>query len=456
MTDASVKYSKIPQNWLKYIKEPKAIVTVKFPVEMRSGEIETITGIRIIHSTHHLPTKGGLRFSVNTPTDDLEGLACLMSYKASLHDIPFGGAKGCILIDPNKLTYEEKVRVMRRYTIEMWKRSMIGASTDVMGPDLGTDEKMMNIIKDTYKNVLHHNTVEVDAVVTGKGVSFGGLGVSKKSAGYGIARAVKFVEENLSHYPILKQTGLGIGKSKKSIIIQGFNENSYNLSKFLTKGDFKVVGITNGAYGCFNAMGFDPDEIWEYMKKNDGLRGISKTLNKPEEIMAQRCDIFIATSEELSITKTIAERIKCKLFIEGSNAPLTREAMESLKTNNILVIPDLLSYSGAFICSYLEWLKSLEHKKLTLLFKRFESTSRKTMLKLLNTSEFGSIQEDTYEGPEEDELVLSTIEEIMDKSFKDVLMQADEFDTDLRTAAYKIAVERIYLKYKDLGGIFNV
>jgi glutamate dehydrogenase (NAD(P)+) len=451
LTDSSVKYSKIPHNWLNYIKEPKSIVTVKFPVEMRNGEIQTITGTRIIHSNHHLPSKGGLRFSVHTPVEDLEGLACLMSYKASLHDIPFGGAKGCIFIDPEKYTFEEKVRIMRRYTMEMWKRSMISASTDVMGPDQGTDSRMMNIIKETYKSVISQNNVDVDAVVTGKSLSFGGLGLSHgDSAAYGIARAAKYIEENINNN-ILKQTGLGLGRSKKSVIIQGFSETSYKLAKFLSKGDFKIVGITDGDHGCFNAAGFDPTEIWEYKKNKDSLQGISRTLNNPLEILAQRCDIFIPT-KELSITKTIAERLKCRLVIEGSNAPLTKESIEICKKNNIHVVPDLLSYSGAFITSYLEWLKNLEHKNLTLLFKRFESNSRKTMINILATSDIGGINDD-YHGPTEDELVLSTLEEIIDGSFKHVLDVAQEFECDMRTASYKIAIERIYNKYKNLGAI---
>lgn len=449
LTDSAVKYSKIPANWLNYIKQPKAIVTVKFPVEMRDGEIETITGTRIIHSNHHLPTKGGLRFSVDTPLEDLEGLATLMTYKASLHSIPFGGAKGCIFIDPTKYTYEEKVRIMRRYTIEMWKRSMISAATDVMGPDIGTDEKMMNIIKDTYKNVLHNQSVETDAVVTGKGVRFGGLGVSKLSAGYGIYRNIKYIEENLDN-KILEKTGLGKGGSKKSVIINGYNEHSYNMAKLLTKCDFKIVGIVDGEHGCFNAIGFDPEEIWQYKKKNDGLQGISRRLNRSEEILAQKCDIFVAASRELSITKSLAETLKCKVLVEGSNQPLNKDAIDICIKKDILVIPDIQSYSGGFICSYLEWLKNLEHRNLTLLFKRFESNSRKQMIKMLATSDIGMVP-DTYTGPEEDELVLTTLEEIMDNSMNDILRVAAEFNVDLRSAAYKIAIERIYDHYKPIS-----
>lgn len=188
------KHTKIPRTWINYIEEPRTTVTVKFPVETRNNEIELITGTRIIHSNHHLPSKGGLRFSIRTSHEDLEALAANTSYKAALHNIPFGGAKGCIYIDPTKYTYEEKVRIVRRFTVELWKRSMIGASTDVMGPDIGTDDKIMNIIKDTYKSVISNNSTEVDAVVTGKGVAFGGIKDAKIASGYGTACVVKFLQ----------------------------------------------------------------------------------------------------------------------------------------------------------------------------------------------------------------------------------------------------------------------
>ena len=190
----SVKHTKIPKDWINYIREPRATVTVKFPVETRNNEIELITGTRIIHSNHHLPSKGGLRFSITTSHEDLEALAANTSYKAALHNIPFGGAKGCIFIDPLKYTYEEKVRIIRRFTVELWKRSMIGASVDVMGPDIGTDDRMMNIIKDTYKSVISSNSVEVDAVVTGKGINFGGIKDSKIASGYATSVVAKYVQ----------------------------------------------------------------------------------------------------------------------------------------------------------------------------------------------------------------------------------------------------------------------
>lgn len=451
LTDSAVRYSKISPEWIEFMKEPKTVIKVKFPVELRNNEIRTITGIRVIHSNHLLPTKGGLRFSVDTAPEDLEGLANIMSFKAALHNIPFGGSKGCIYINPSKFSYEEKVRIVRRFTVEMMKRSMINSATDVMNPDVGTDEKIMNVVKETYKTLVSNNDVNIDSVVTGKSVNFGGIGVSKQAAGYGLCRTASFVLENLDN-KILKTTGLGTGGSKKSVIIQGFGQIGYNMAKFLVKNDFKVVGMTDENVGCFNPMGFDPDEVYAYKKKNDGLQGISKSLNKPEDVLSQKCDIFVSSDREMNFTKNMAEKVRCKLFIEACNAPATKDALDILNKRGIVVIPDVISYSGGFIVSYLEWLKNLEHRNLTLLIKRFESNSRKVLLKLLATSEFGGAVQDNFTGPTEDELVLMTIDEIMDNSFRDVLAVAEEFNIDLKTAAFKLAIERIYNQYKNLGG----
>lgn len=386
-----------------------------------------------------------------TPYDDLEALASQMSYKASFHNIPFGGAKGCIYIDPNDYSYEEKVKIVRRFTVELWKRSMIGASTDVMGVDIGTDDKIMNIIRDTYKNVISNNSTELDACVTGKGISSGGLESAKIASGFGTARCLKFIQENTKN-KILSQTRLGAGGSTKSILIHGLTKNSINLVANLNPKDFKVIGVVDGDFGCFNPMGFNMDEIVNYKKTHGSLEGISKQLNNPEDILGRRCDIYVACKEQIC-TKKIAENLNCKLIVEAANLPLNSEAIRTVRERNIHLLPDLLSYSGGFIISYLEWLKNLEHRNLTLLFKRFESNSITKLTKMLTTSDFGISKPGDYKGPEENDLILSTIEEIIDNSFTNLLDISQEMNIDLRTAAYTIALGRIYEKCKSTGGV---
>ncbi len=419
---------------------------------MKNNEIETITGTRVIHCNHHLPTKGGLRFS-ETSQEDLESLAEIMSYKASLHNIPFGGAKGCININPDQYTFEEKVKITRRYTVEMWKRSMISASTDVMSPDIGTDEKIMNVIKETYKLISQNSSVDIDAVVTGKSANFGGLQFGSYAAGYGIARSIKFIDENLLTNNILKKSKLEhhSGNVKRSVIFHGFNFNHYVAARRLRFNDYKIVGITDDDHGAYSPMGFDPVEMWQYKKRNGNFKGISKSTNPPENIISQKCDIFVAGMKELSINKSIVEKLKCKVIVEAINNPLTKEAYELAIERGILVIPDLIAYSGGFIMSYLEWLKNLEHKNLTLLFKRFDANQKIHLMRLVSDTQLKSELEE-ISGPEESELVTSTLEEILDNSFLNALQTAEQHNIDLKTACIKIALERIFNRYYESSG----
>ena len=435
---------------MKLIKEPTTSVTVKFPVEKNNlGEIETITGIRIIHSNLHLPSFGGLRLNNFLSYEDLEAAAALNSYKAALHNVPFGGAIGCIFIDPSKYTYEEKVRIVRRYTVELWKRSMIGASTDIMGPDRGTDWKIMNIIQDTYKTVISHNALEVDAVVTGKSIRFGGIKDTQVASGFSSAKCAEFVLQNVENEKF-KNTKLARG-GKKSIILHGLTKNSVNLVKNLPKGDFKVIGIVEGKYGCFNTLGFDIDEIQEYLLKNNTLKGISQTLNDPKEILCKKADFYIP-AKELIVNKEIAENLQCKIVLEASNFAIQKDAIDVFKARKLVVVPDIISHSGELVVAYLEWLKNLEHRNLTLLFKRFDSNTRNTMVKMITDSDYG-ILENLYTGPEESDLILSTLNEIVDNSFKTVLDYCQEHKVSLREAAYMIAIERIYVIFKTRGGL---
>jgi len=453
-TDLVAAKSNIPKDWLKYFRTPATKVTVKFPFRNKTGEFETIRGTRIIHSNYLLPSSGGLRFSNNINDLDLEDLAQNMTYKAALFNVPFGGAKGNIYIDPSKYTYNDKVVIIRQYTIEMWKRSMISASCDIMSVDVGTDTKLMNVIKDSYKTVLNSNSVLVDAVVTGKGVRFGGLEGYDKSFGYGIASTVNFLERNCGNYKLLKKTNIEAGKSKKSVIIKGFFENGYDVAKSLLgiSDYFKIVGITRDDVGIYNQLGIDPDDIMDYLSKNNNkLDGFLKTKKYTDaEIITKKCDILIVTDSEFSVDKKLAEALNCKVFVDGTNVPqLTFEAEKYLDNKGILIIPSLLSFSGQFICGYLEWLKNLEHKNLTILFKRFEKNLRAQFIRMITKSKEAS--DDGWEGPTEKELVLTTISEMMDEAFKNMIEISQDDGINLRQAAFSIALNRIYQHYQEKG-----
>lgn len=329
---------------------------------------------------------------------------------------------------------------------------MISASCDIMSVDVGTDSKMMNIIKDTYKTVLNTNSVEIDAVVTGKGVTFGGLESYNKSFGYGIARAAIFLEKNCDKHKLLRNTNLQSGGSKKSVIIKGFSKNGFYVAKTLLAKDknFKIVGITHGENGIYNQIGIDPDEVVYHLEKNENsLKGIAKQILTCNEVLTRKCDIVIATDKEFSIDSNLAECLNCKVFIDGTNAPpLTYDAEQYLIKKGILVVPGVLSYSGEFICGYLEWLKNLEHRNLTILFKRFEKKLRNQFINMITQTPNSNIE---YEGPTEDDLVLTTITEMIEQAFESMLIVAETDKIDLRTAAYSLALNKIYQHYLEKG-----
>jgi len=329
---------------------------------------------------------------------------------------------------------------------------MIKASCDIMSVDVGSDSKMMNVIKDTYKTVINSNSVEIDAIVTGKGTRFGGLEAYEKSFGLGTASIVNFLEQNCGNFKSLRETNLQTGGSKKSVILKGFGKNGAAAARELLEmnSHFKIVGITHGGYGIYNQIGIDPEEMSYYLEKHDDrLEGFSKNVVDEHLIMSRKCDIIIATDKEFSINEELAKTFNCKVFVDGLNAsPLTFEAESILLQKKVLIIPSVLSYSGQFICGYLEWLKNLEHRNLTILFKRFEKNLRNQFISMITKRKD---QKEVYEGPTENELVITTIQEMMDQAFSNVIETAENDGLTLRQAAYSIGLNRVYNHYKEKG-----
>ena len=383
-----------------------------------------------------------------TTFDHLLGLSQLMTYKAALHNIPFGGAKGCIEINPANYSQEDKIRIIRRYTVEMWKRSLIGPSVDVMNPDRGTNRLMMDAIKDTYSFVCDSNQVYCDAVVTGKSVNMGGLEIGSNASAIAVKVCADFILKNLSNYKRFAATGLDMGQSKKSVIIHNISKVSIKIAKQLQIGGYKIVGFTSGDYGCFNQIGFNVDEVWEHFQKNRSLKGITRDIETPLKVLGQKVDFVVLHNNEMAFTKEMAEELKCKVILEAANFTLSHEATEVIRNKNVLVIPDILCFSGGFIVSYLEWLKNLEHRNLTLLFKRFDISSRERLLNLLSKSKLYTVEQ-SYKGPTENELIVLTLEEIVESSFMKVMEMQEVTELGIRLSSYRVALLNMYAMSKE-------
>jgi glutamate dehydrogenase (NAD(P)+) len=372
-----------------------------------------------------------------------------MTLKLSVHNIPYGGAKGGVKVDPKKYSPGELSRITRRYTLELAKKNFLGAGIDVPGPDLGTGESVMNCMKDTYVTLIGENEVTSAACVTGKSVSQGGIEGRTESTGLGVFYGIR---EVLTHKELADKYDFTLGVNDKTFIVQGFGNVGFWASKFLTKSGAKLVGVVEWNSSIYNPDGMDPDEIIAYKNKNKtlhGFPGATESYSNKEnfnDILYKKCDVLIPAAIERVINGSNADKINCKILAEAANGPTTYSGNEIVEKRNILIIPDLVLNAGGVTVSYFEWLKNIEHKQLGLLIRRYENQSKKQLYDMLSVN---YNKEDVLKltGPSERDLVYSGLEEIMCNTMKDVINLSNKSGLSLRLSAYNIAIKRIYNIY---------
>lgn len=303
---------------------------------------------------------------------ETEALSALMTLKLSVHNIPYGGAKGGVKIDPRKYSERELLRATRRYTLELAKKNFIGAGIDVPGPDLGTNEQIMNCMKDTYTTLYGEKDVNSVACVTGKSVSQGGIEGRTESTGLGVFYGIHEVCNNEA---LAEKYDFSLGIKDKTFIIQGLGNVGFYASKFLIKSGAKLIGVVEYNSAVYNEDGIDPEELIAFKNKNKTLAGYPNAqsfgvVQNFMEVIHNKCDILIPAAVERSINLGNAHKLQCKILAEAANGPTTVSANDILEERNILVIPDLILNAGGVTVSYFEWLKNLEHKQLGLLIRR--------------------------------------------------------------------------------------
>jgi len=318
---------------------------------------------------------------------ETEALATLMTLKLSVSNVPFGGAKGGIKIDPKKYSQGEVDRATRRYTLELAKKNFIGgnnliinnifnilAGIDVPGPDLGTSAHTMNIMKDTYETLYGGNAdMNSSGCVTGKSVDLGGIEGRAESTGIGVFYGIR---EVLNNVKLCKQYHIEPGMKGKTMIIQGFGNVGYWAAKFMVTEGVKITGIVEWNSAIYNEDGFDIDDLKAYHLKNKTLAGYphaKESVTEKDEIqkmLHKKCDVLIPAALEREINLSNAHLIQCKILGEAANGPTTIGANKVLEERGIMIVPDLVLNASGVTCSYFEWLKNLEHKQLGLLIKR--------------------------------------------------------------------------------------
>ncbi|MDO5527984.1 MAG: Glu/Leu/Phe/Val dehydrogenase [Paracoccus sp. (in: a-proteobacteria)] len=450
----------LPPGLEEKIRVCNSTYTVRFGVRLR-GAIHTFVGYRSVHSEHMEPVKGGIRYALSVNQDEVEALAALMTYKCALVEVPFGGSKGGLCIDPREWDVDELERITRRFTYELSRRSLISPSQNVPAPDMGTGEREMAWMADAYKR-LHPEDINAKACVTGKPRAGGGIAGRVEATGRGLQYALR---EFFRHPEALKRAGLSGDLSGKRIVVQGLGNVGFHVAHFLqTEDDCEIVTVIERDGAVSAKGGLDIAALREHIRETGGVRGFpgAEFRENGLEALEDECDVLIPAAIESVIHADNAGRIRAKLILEAANGPITAEANALLRDRGTVVIPDLYANAGGVTVSYFEWVKNLSQIRMGRLEKRHEEARNHLLVKELQRlsadAGFEWTLSDNFKsaylrGADEIELVRSGLDDTMREAYtqmQTVWFEDDRVD-DLRTAAYVVAVRRIAKVYESLG-----
>jgi glutamate dehydrogenase (NAD(P)+) len=439
---------------LEQIKQCNSVYEFNFPLRNDDGSKEVLKGYRVQHSHHKVPVKGGIRYSEEVDQEEIKGLAALMTFKCALVEIPYGGAKGGIKMNPRNYTENQLEKITRRYTTELIKKNFIGPALDVPAPDYGTGAREMGWITDTYM-AFHPEAINAKGCVTGKPLSLHGIPGRTEATGRGVfigLREAVSVEEDM------KILDLNTGMTGKTVIVQGLGNVGYHAALYCEEAGAKVIGIAEYNGGIFDEDGINIDEISKYREANGGFKGYAKGkfVEDSRELLTYECDILIPAALENQITGDNAHDIKAKIIAEAANGPVTQEAEQILLGKNVLIIPDLYINAGGVTVSYFEWLKNLSRVSFGKLQKRYEMKKFQTLVDSIEATtgqKFTDKQKDLIiQGASERDLVLSGLEETMVKAYHNMNNTRKRKNIEsLRIAGFILALERIAISYRDMG-----
>jgi glutamate dehydrogenase (NAD(P)+) len=398
--DFAARKLNLEEGLWKLLRLPECELIVHFPITMDDGRIEMFTGFRVQHSSARGPGKGGVRYSPNVTLNEVRALASWMTWKCAVVNIPFGGAKGGVICDPEKMSQGELERMTRRYTAEII--DFIGPEKDVLAPDLGTNEQTMAWIMDTYSM---HVGRTVTSVVTGKPLNIGGSRGRTEATGHGIQVVC---DESLRY---LKMNIDGC-----RVVIEGFGNVGSNAARLMMERGYKIVGIAERDGGLSNPNGIDIHQLIEYERRNNTILGFRNAEATPsEELLVSECDVLIPAATENAITSRNADRIQARIIVEGANGPTTAVADEILAEKRIFVMPDILANAGGVTASYFEWVQDRQ----------------------------GYFWKEAA--------VNEQMEAILRESFDDVVRYAEAHNVNNRIAAYMLAIDRVAYTIKQRG-----
>jgi glutamate dehydrogenase (NAD(P)+) len=402
--DIAADLIKLDPNTLEYLKKVERSLIVSMPVIMDNGSLEIFEGYRVHHSTLRGPAKGGLRYSPEVTLDEIKALAFLMTFKTSLLELPLGGSKGGVRVDVKKLSKDELRRLTRRYTSEIL--NMIGPDIDILAPDMNTDEQVMSWILDTYTM---NKGRPVPGVVTGKPIEIGGTVGRTDAPGTGMY----YILETLC-----ERENFSLASSK--VAIQGFGKVGGVVAQILNDVGCNIIAITDSEGGIYSDKGLNVNKLISWKQQGRSLKDYKENNVKiisNDDLFSTPCDILIPAATENQIYSGNADKIDCKIVLEGANSPTTSQADTILNEKGIIVIPDILANAGGLCVSYFEYIQDIH-------------------------SYFWNL-----------ERVNNEMKRILLRAFEFILNLSSEAEISYRTAAYAIGAERL-ARAHELRGLF--
>jgi glutamate dehydrogenase (NAD(P)+) len=391
--DRAVGYLNISSGVAEFLRYPRRELTVNFPVKRDDGRVEMFTGYRVHHNTVLGPSKGGIRFSLHVNMDEVRALAMWMTWKCALSGIPYGGAKGGVVVDPKTLSLRETENLTRRYAAELIP--LISPHSDIPAPDMGTNPQTMAWIMDTYSMTVGYS---VPAIVTGKPINIGGSQGRNEATGRGV---IICMVEALKRWPNMRP-------ETTRVAVQGFGNVGSNAAAYAEELGFKVVAVSDVTGGLYNANGLDIAAVRAYAAEHGDLNGCKlgdRVTNN--ELITCDCDVLLPSAMEGQITGRNANQVKAKLIVEGANGPTDPQADDILNDRGVFLVPDILANAGGVIVSYFEWVQDLQ-------------------------AFFW----------DEDE-VFHQLERAMKRSYYATENTSEEYGVDMRTAAQILAIKRV-------------
>ena len=455
MFDRATATMNLPPGLAEQIRSCNSVYQVQFGVKL-GDHYEVFTGWRAVHSEHVLPVKGGIRYADFANQDEVEALAALMSYKCAIVMIPFGGSKGALKIDPRKYSEKDLEKITRRFAQELAKRDLIHPSLNVPAPDMGTGEREMGWISDTYQSLFPEQANGMGCV-TGKPVHLGGIDGRVEATGRGVQYGLR---EYFRHPDDIARAKLDGSLEGKRIVVQGLGNVGYHAAKFLSEEDgAKITSIIERDGAISSADGLDVEAVKAHIAANHGVKGFpgaDYTEHGPTMLEAE-CDILIPAALEGQITSENAARIKAPLIAEAANGPITYDAHEILREKGTVIIPDIYLNAGGVTVSYFEWIKNISHIRIGRLGRRIDEARGNYIVQAIESMGGASVPANLAasikHGAGELDLVRSGLDDTMRGAYQQIRAAYVEREevTDLRMAAFVVAIEKIARSYCAMG-----